>query len=316
MRIEDLSINEPFEKLTLKIIAKTEPREVSYFNTTSVFCSCLVEDGTGEAYLLVYDEDVEKILTNNIVEITNGKCKIDKGKLQLIVKNGSLNLLFEDFILEQGQQKSTSFLEDIVNLLNSGNPSFRKKACEILGEKKKVPDGALSRLLILSKKEYCAETALKSLIEIAKVDDSVRRRFPEILDIKDEQLRFELFLAVFDEKDSHITDISEYSPFLIDRDARIRKIARVKLLQKESMKETLKVVFDGNNKVAIDELFAELTRFSDEIIRTILLYAFNHKDSYVNASALSLAKKLGMEKLNEKAKKKREEELKDAFTAI
>ena len=280
MRIEDLKINESFEKIVVKIVNKPEPQEVEYFNITNTICDCSVEDGTGEASLILYDEIFQRINENDIVEITNGYCKIYRGNLQISSERGTIEVIFENLISEENDQSMETFLDVIEMALESNDPEISTKACEILSKKRKASEKGIKTLQELLKDESCCESARAAIIEIAKEDNSF----------------------LYD--------------FLLCHDQSIRKIARDELMTVENLNNILNVIFEGNNEVIINEALSDLSRFSDSIIKSVLNSAVNHQNEIVRLVAKRTLENFEKEKKKIKEKEKRMNKLKDTFSAI
>ncbi len=280
MRIKDLKINELFEKIVVIVVKKMEPQEVSCFNISNTICNYIVEDGTGEANLLLYNDDIQKINENDIVEITNSYCKVYLGNFQISLEKGIIEVIFEDLFSERNSQDLKTFLDVIENALDSNNPRIRKKACEILAEKRRASDKGIETLQELLKDTFCCESARVALIEIAKEDNS-------------------LFIN-----------------FLLCYDQSIRKMARDVLMTSDNLNATLNIVFSSNNEEIIRETLSYISRFSDNRIKSVLNSAMNHHNEIVRLIAKKELEKFEKEKKVIREKEKRMNKLKDTFTSI
>jgi len=280
MRIEDLKINDSFNELIAKVINKSAPKEIEFFNINRTVCNYILEDGTGEAILVLYDENIQKISENDIVAITDGNCKIYKGDLQISVEKGTIKTIFEDFFEEKVSCQMKPFLTIMEEALVSENPETRKKACEILGKKRKATRKGIKILDTLLNDQTCCEFARTAMIEIAKEDN--------------------LF----------------YFNYLISQDPKIRKLARQTVMNIETMKESLEIIFKSNNEEIIEETLSNLDRFSNGIIRSILDSALQHENDLVRIAAKNEIEKIERQKKKLEEEEEKRKQLTDTFTAI
>jgi len=280
MRIEDLKVNDSFKELIAKVTSKAAPKEIEFFNIIRTMCDYVLEDGTGEAILVLYNEDIEKIKENDIVTITNGTCKIYKGDLQVSVEKGVIKTIFEDFFEENVRCQKKSFLAIMEEALVSESPEIRKKACEILSKKKKATSEGVKILDTLLNDDSCCELARTAMIEIAK------------------------------------EDYSFFFNYLLCQDPEIRRLARKSVMKVETMKESLEIIFKSNNEEIIKEALSDLDRFSNGIIRSILDSALQHENDLVRIAAKNEFEKIERQKKKREEEEEKRKQLTDTFTAI
>ncbi len=280
MRIGDLKVNDSFNELVAKVNSKSAPKEVKFLNITRTACIFELEDGTGETTLVLYDEGIQKINENEIVVLTNGNCKINKGDLQILVENGTIETIFEDFFEEKVNCQIKPFLAIMEEALVSENQETRKKACEILGKKRKITSEGVKKLEILLNDPSCCEFAIKVIIEIAKEDH--------------------LF----------------FFNYLLCQNPQIRKLARQTVMKAETMKNSLDIIFKSNNEEIIQETLSDLDRFSDEIIYSILTSALEHNNELVRIIAKKELEKFESQKKKKEEEEEKRKKLTDTFTAI
>jgi len=107
MKIADLTQYSRQINVTVKVISKTDVREVTTRTdeTRHRVCEALVADDTGAIYLTLWDDAVDKVQEDQVLAITNAYMNTFKGSMRMnIGRYGSLEMLeeapFEDVNLE------------------------------------------------------------------------------------------------------------------------------------------------------------------------------------------------------------------------
>lgn len=92
---------------TVKVVSKTEPREVTSRSDGSAHkvCEALVGDDTGSLYLTLWDEAIDDVIEEQVLKITNGYVNLFRGSMRLnIGRYGSSEVVeeapFEDVNLD------------------------------------------------------------------------------------------------------------------------------------------------------------------------------------------------------------------------
>ena len=107
VKVGDLTQYSRSVNTIVKIISKTEPREVTSRADRSIHrvCEALVADDTGSIYMTLWDEKIEELEDGAILEITNGYINLFRGSMRLnLGRYGSYKVLddapFEDINLD------------------------------------------------------------------------------------------------------------------------------------------------------------------------------------------------------------------------
>ena len=92
---------------TVKVVSKTEPREVTSRSDGSAHrvCEALVGDDTGSLYLTLWDDAIDDVVEEQVLKITNGYVNLFRGSMRLnIGRYGSSEVVeeapFEDVNLD------------------------------------------------------------------------------------------------------------------------------------------------------------------------------------------------------------------------
>jgi replication factor A1 len=98
MKIGDLTTYSRGVNTVVKVISKTEPREVTTRSDQSSHrvCEALVGDETGSVYLTLWDNAIDEIEDELVISITNGYVNLFRGSMRLnIGRYGSYETLEE-----------------------------------------------------------------------------------------------------------------------------------------------------------------------------------------------------------------------------
>lgn len=92
---------------TVKVVSKTEPREVTSRSDGSAHrvCEALVGDDTGSLYLTLWDDAIDDVVEEQVLKISNGYVNLFRGSMRLnIGRYGSSEVVeeapFEDVNLD------------------------------------------------------------------------------------------------------------------------------------------------------------------------------------------------------------------------
>ena len=83
MAIKDLEARQGNVNLTLEIIEKEDVREFEKFGKQGRVCNAVAKDDTGTIKLTLWNEDIDKVNTGDVVKIENGWVGEWQGELQL-----------------------------------------------------------------------------------------------------------------------------------------------------------------------------------------------------------------------------------------
>ncbi len=94
MKVSELQDRGKVDEITLKIIEKTEPKEVR--GGSLRMCNCVGEDDSGKVGVTLWAEDVDKVNEGDTIKITNGWSSEYQGNMQLSAgKFGQLEVVKE-----------------------------------------------------------------------------------------------------------------------------------------------------------------------------------------------------------------------------
>lgn len=107
VKVGDLTQYSRSVNTVVKVISKTEPREVTSRADQSAHkvCEALVADETGSVYMTLWDEKIDEIEDDSVIKITNGYINLFRGSIRLnLGRYGSYEVLeeapFEDINLD------------------------------------------------------------------------------------------------------------------------------------------------------------------------------------------------------------------------
>ncbi|MEA2054867.1 MAG: hypothetical protein U9O96_07185 [Candidatus Thermoplasmatota archaeon] len=85
MKVSDLKANSSVDEIVLKIIEKSEPREITKrFGGTARVCDLVGEDDEGNTVqVTLWNEEIDKVAANETVKITDGWVKEWNNQLQI-----------------------------------------------------------------------------------------------------------------------------------------------------------------------------------------------------------------------------------------
>ncbi|MHA1410860.1 MAG: single-stranded DNA-binding protein [Candidatus Odinarchaeia archaeon] len=109
--VGELSPNSKGINLKVKVVSVAEEREVISRKTgeTLRVCEAVVGDETGTVLLTLWNEDIDKIDSDKIVQVENGYVSLFKGYMRLNVgKYGTLTEIEEDEFGEVNMDKNMS----------------------------------------------------------------------------------------------------------------------------------------------------------------------------------------------------------------
>jgi len=94
MKISELDINSRRITLKVKLVDIEQPREITTrFGQTKV-ANATIEDETGQFILVLWGDEVDKVMAGQTIQIENGYIKEFQGNLQLNVgKYGKLSVV-------------------------------------------------------------------------------------------------------------------------------------------------------------------------------------------------------------------------------
>ncbi len=94
VKIESLGPNSREVNVIVKVVSKTETREVTGRGGSHRVADALVGDETGCLYLTIWDDNIEQINEEDTVSITNGYVNLFRGNMRLnIGRYGSFKVL-------------------------------------------------------------------------------------------------------------------------------------------------------------------------------------------------------------------------------
>ncbi|MFQ6064389.1 MAG: hypothetical protein ACE5L6_02835 [Candidatus Bathyarchaeia archaeon] len=99
MKVGNLKTYSRRVNVKVKVLNKTEPREVTSRRSGSTFnvAEALVGDETGCVLLDLWDDDIEKFETGDVISIKNGYVKLFRGSMRLnIGRYGQAEKIEED----------------------------------------------------------------------------------------------------------------------------------------------------------------------------------------------------------------------------
>jgi replication factor A1 len=107
VKVGDLNTYSRGVNTTVKVVSKTEPREVTSRSDGSAHrvCEALVGDETGSLYLTLWDDAIDDVVEEQVLKITNGYVNLFRGSMRLnIGRYGSSEVVeeapFEDVNLD------------------------------------------------------------------------------------------------------------------------------------------------------------------------------------------------------------------------
>ena len=107
VKVGDLTQYSRSVNTVVKVISKTEPREVTSRADQSAHkvCEALVADETGSVYMTLWDEKIDELEDDSVIGITNGYINLFRGSIRLnLGRYGSYEVLeeapFEDVNLD------------------------------------------------------------------------------------------------------------------------------------------------------------------------------------------------------------------------
>ena len=107
VKVGDLNTYSRGVNTTVKVVSKTEPREVTSRSDGSAHrvCEALVGDETGSLYLTLWDDAIDEVVEEQVLQITNGYVNLFRGSMRLnIGRYGSYEVVeeapFEDVNLD------------------------------------------------------------------------------------------------------------------------------------------------------------------------------------------------------------------------
>ena len=107
IKVGDLTQYSRSVNTVVKVISKTEPREVTSRTDGSAHrvCEALVADETGSVYMTLWDEKIDEIEDGSFIAVTNGYINLFRGSMRLnLGRYGSYEVLdeapFEDVNLD------------------------------------------------------------------------------------------------------------------------------------------------------------------------------------------------------------------------
>lgn len=85
VKVGDLNTYSRGVNTVVKVVSKTEPREVTSRSDGSSHrvCEALVGDDTGSLYLTLWDEAIDEIIEEQVLKITNGYVNLFRGSMRL-----------------------------------------------------------------------------------------------------------------------------------------------------------------------------------------------------------------------------------------
>jgi len=98
MKIGDLNTYSRRVETIVKVVSKTEPREVTSRAEQSAHsvCEALVGDDTGSVYLTLWDDSIQEVEEGQVLKITNGYVNLFRGSMRLnLGRYGSYEVLEE-----------------------------------------------------------------------------------------------------------------------------------------------------------------------------------------------------------------------------
>lgn len=81
MKANDIKARGAVDELTVKIIAKDEPRDVR--EGTMKVCECTGEDDSGRVVITLWNEDIEKYNIGDTIKITKGWANEYQGRVSV-----------------------------------------------------------------------------------------------------------------------------------------------------------------------------------------------------------------------------------------
>jgi len=107
VKVGDLTQYSRSVNTVVKVISKTEPREVTSRADQSAHkvCEALVADETGSVYMTLWDEKIDELEDDSVIKVTNGYINLFRGSMRLnLGRYGSYEVLeeapFEDVNLD------------------------------------------------------------------------------------------------------------------------------------------------------------------------------------------------------------------------
>jgi len=81
MKVKDIKGQGQVDEITLKIVSKSEPREVR--GGSLKVCECTGEDKTGKIKVTLWNADIDKVSEGCTIKITKGWAQVYKGDVQV-----------------------------------------------------------------------------------------------------------------------------------------------------------------------------------------------------------------------------------------
>ena len=83
MKINELQINQPFEKLEVELVSKGEPRAFQSARGSGSLCKVAVKDETGEVSLTLWNDQINQFEEGDKIVLENGWCSEYRGDKQI-----------------------------------------------------------------------------------------------------------------------------------------------------------------------------------------------------------------------------------------
>jgi len=109
VKVEDLTPNSRGVNIVVKVVSKTEAREVMGRGGSHRVADALVGDETGCIYLTLWDENIDGINEDETISITNGYVNLFRGNMRLnIGRYGSFEVLTGEVVGEVNTENNLS----------------------------------------------------------------------------------------------------------------------------------------------------------------------------------------------------------------
>jgi replication factor A1 len=109
VKVESLTPSSRGVNIIVKVVSKTEAREVSGRGGRHRVADALVGDETGCIYLTLWDENIDGINEEETISITNGYVNLFRGNMRLnIGRYGSFEVITEEVIGEVNTENNLS----------------------------------------------------------------------------------------------------------------------------------------------------------------------------------------------------------------
>ena len=112
IKVEQLRPGSRGVNVVVKVVSKSDTREVSGRGGTHRVADALVGDETGSVYLTLWDDAIDQIKEEETISITNGYANLFRGNLRLnIGRYGSFKVLEESPITEVNTENNLSLTQ-------------------------------------------------------------------------------------------------------------------------------------------------------------------------------------------------------------